>query len=431
VGMSTKRGAATAAAAKIGAQLSGETSKVSHDKRCGPRKKVDPLIFKDEKEQTRRFENARSGSSILERSDVKTLLRRIEESDPNFTVILKIKESLVSDINSLVIDEIIRALYKNKVCQALYIQNLDPAIGDNQIKSLMELLKHRTNIWCVNIGESYKVTRAGWKHFLKELPKTFVTHMYASEHVIDLEMKNAMRDAIRSNRKKHTKHCSVRNIRVIERCTNCWWNPINHIKHAVQARLDRKEAAKNAKLLAKLAEQEERENAKKRKRNEPIEITPSFTAYWKDGWSDEKPWKFKCKCGEVSSSYEFHQYMPIGRQYQCTQCEIWAHVHCVLGEQYTDDVLEELDTVLCNACLSKTKRETFMKFRSEGVRIKVDGRGDMTYEIDDSIVAPVTEADQTIKNLLDDSSNEKESGESQGETDNGASSSSSMSPTSL
>jgi hypothetical protein len=46
---------------------------------------------------------------------------------------------------------------------------------------------------------------------------------------------------------------------------------------------------------------------------------------------DGKPWKFKCKCGEVCSSYEKSIFHPAGQWYECSKCEIWSHVHCNLG----------------------------------------------------------------------------------------------------
>ena len=53
-------------------------------------------------------------------------------------------------------------------------------------------------------------------------------------------------------------------------------------------------------------------------------------------------WKFKCRCGEVCSSYENPREYPAGRMYECTKCNIWSHVSCVLGTTITD---AELATV--------------------------------------------------------------------------------------
>jgi hypothetical protein len=172
-------------------------------------------------------------AALLERADVQVLLTKIRQNHSD-TVVLKIKDMILSDINTVVMDEILLALAKNTVCQALYVQNLDRAIEDKQLRNLVELLKKRC-IWNLNIGETYFVSQNTWSYFCDELLNTSVTHLYVSEHVIELEMKNQMRENIRKNRKKHNMHCSLENLRVIERCTNMWWNPINAIRHQLEA----------------------------------------------------------------------------------------------------------------------------------------------------------------------------------------------------
>ena len=49
-------------------------------------------------------------------------------------------------------------------------------------------------IWCINIGETYEVSNEGWRFFCDSLSQTYVTHLYVSEHVISMELKNKMRD---------------------------------------------------------------------------------------------------------------------------------------------------------------------------------------------------------------------------------------------
>ena len=78
----------------------------------------------------------------------------------------------------------------------MYVQNISRAMGDTQLKSLLELLK-RKQIWCLNIGENYEVTKAGWEYFCNTLPETSITHLYVSEHVIHIDLKNKMREHIR------------------------------------------------------------------------------------------------------------------------------------------------------------------------------------------------------------------------------------------
>lgn len=165
---------------------------------------------------TRDFASAR-----LCRSDVRNLLEKIQSNHED-TVVLKIKNHLHADINDVVMDAIIEALSKNTVCQALYAQNLVKAVGDKQIEDIIALCSKK-KIWCVNLGENYSVTSAGWNKFCRDLPVTFITHLYVSEHTINIDLKNLMRDHIRANRKKHDLHCSMKNLGVIERCTNMWW----------------------------------------------------------------------------------------------------------------------------------------------------------------------------------------------------------------
>merc|ERR1719491_1983983 len=73
-------------------------------------------------------------------------------------------------------------------CQALYIQNFNRGMHDKQIERLAEVLQSRPNIWCLNVGETYNVKSKTWEKFARALKKTHVTHMYASEHTISLEL---------------------------------------------------------------------------------------------------------------------------------------------------------------------------------------------------------------------------------------------------
>ena len=263
----------------------------------------------------------------LERSEVKLLLGKIKGNHPD-TVVLKIKDHLRADIPASVVDAIIDALKTNKVCQALYMQNLSKAFGDKQLKSLSGLLQSKV-IWCLNLGENYEVQPSSWIEFCENLPQTFVTHLYVSEHVIHIELKNLMRLHIRNNRAKHDKHSSMKNIQVIERCTNMWWNPINAIRHQLENQINLKAT---------------KEKLDVRKVSVPRELTPSDPAYWAEGYGKggEKPWKFNCVCGETCSSYENYRYHPTGPQYECTSCGTWSHVSCVLGISITEEDLEEL-----------------------------------------------------------------------------------------
>jgi hypothetical protein len=105
------------------------------------------------------------------------------------------------------------------------VQNLSKAFGNDQLTKLLTLLKTKS-IWCLNIGENYEISNKAWSQFCEALPLTSVTHLYVSEHVISIELKNKMRGYIRENRKKHVMHCSMKNLSVIQRCTNMWWYAI-------------------------------------------------------------------------------------------------------------------------------------------------------------------------------------------------------------
>ena len=97
----------------------------------------------------------------------------------------------------------------------------------------------------------------------------------------------------------------------------------------------------------------------KKPRTDPnILLKPEYTAFWAEGIGKggDKPWKFRCLCGEVCSSYENYRYHPVGRMYECSRCEIWSHVDCVLGPQTTDEDLEEIVDLLCSHCNSKISR---------------------------------------------------------------------------
>ncbi|KAL7555812.1 hypothetical protein ACA910_002276 [Epithemia clementina (nom. ined.)] len=160
--------------------------------------------------------------------NTQVLLHKLCSSDDDM-VVLKMKK-YVSDpaTPSVVIDAVLDALEENTNCESLYIQNYNEGMCDAQVLRLLEILKKPScKIWCLNIGETYKVKRKTWKKFARGLRHTKITHMYASEHTISPELKDYIRSTIRDNRKKHTMHIDPDNLDTIVRCTHCWWNPIN------------------------------------------------------------------------------------------------------------------------------------------------------------------------------------------------------------
>lgn len=60
------------------------------------------------------------GLYLLDRSDVKTLLKRIKTNHKD-SIVLKIKDQIIAEITSAVFDAIIQALWKNTKCQVRYL----------------------------------------------------------------------------------------------------------------------------------------------------------------------------------------------------------------------------------------------------------------------------------------------------------------------
>jgi hypothetical protein len=108
------------------------------------------------------------------------------------------------------------------------MQNFNEGMRDDQVLHLLKVLQQPScKIWCLNIGETYKVKMKTWEKFTNGLQSTKITHMYASEHTITAELKDQIRETIRCNRVKHNMHCDPNNLDTIVQCTHCWWNPIN------------------------------------------------------------------------------------------------------------------------------------------------------------------------------------------------------------
>jgi len=166
--------------------------------------------------------------SALNSPKVKQLLDFLKTNHPDM-VVLKMKKYVPDSATpQLVIDTVLDALEENTNCEALYIQNYNEGMRDEQVLRLLKILQLPScKIWNLNIGETYKVKHKTWKKFAKGLKKTKITHMYASEHTISAELKDFIRSTIRDNRSKHTMHIDPNNLDTIVKCTHCWWNPIN------------------------------------------------------------------------------------------------------------------------------------------------------------------------------------------------------------
>ena len=63
------------------------------------------------------------GLHLLDRNDIKTLLKRIRMNHKD-SIVLKIKDQIIADITSVVFDAIIQALWKNTKCQVSYFYDI-------------------------------------------------------------------------------------------------------------------------------------------------------------------------------------------------------------------------------------------------------------------------------------------------------------------
>ena len=165
--------------------------------------------------------------SVLDSPKLRSLTDKLRGNDSDM-VVLKMKQH-INDPNTptVVLDAVLAALEDNTNCQALYIQNFNEAMRDEQVLHLLRILQlPHCHIWCLNIGETYNVKMKTWRIFARGLKRTKITHMYASEHTITPKLKDTMRNNIRANRSKHRMHIDPTNLDVIVRCTHCWWNPM-------------------------------------------------------------------------------------------------------------------------------------------------------------------------------------------------------------
>jgi len=164
--------------------------------------------------------------SLLNAPKLLELLEKLRNDDQDIKV-LKMKQFLPGmDAPTAALDIVLDALEVNTSVQSLYIQNYNEGMRDAQVLHLLKILK-RGYIWCLNLGETYNVKAKTWRKFARGLRHTNLTHYYMSEHIIDTELKDKIRSIIRNNRSKHSRHIDPNNLEVIERCTHCWWNPIN------------------------------------------------------------------------------------------------------------------------------------------------------------------------------------------------------------
>lgn len=119
---------------------------------------------------------SRRASGQTESRELKELITLIKSNHVD-TIVFKIKHYISSDINEYSMNKILNALLKyNTICESLYIQNFNDGMLDKQLELLTKVLL-KGNIWCLNIGENYKITPEAWTKFAKSLANTNVTHM--------------------------------------------------------------------------------------------------------------------------------------------------------------------------------------------------------------------------------------------------------------
>ena len=93
---------------------SGDIVVERHDGRyCTRRATTNQMLIDN---YVRRSTRDQLGNHLLDRTDVQILLKRIRKNNKH-TVVLKIKDEIISDISSLVFDKIVEALWNNRVCQ--------------------------------------------------------------------------------------------------------------------------------------------------------------------------------------------------------------------------------------------------------------------------------------------------------------------------
>jgi len=187
------------------------------------------VLFDSEREESNwvRRSSRSFGKDQFDRVRVNELIESLNTDSPGFEV-LRLKNYIYADTNKRVLEEVLHAIRSNTSVQALYIQNMEEAMDDEMLELLTVTLQKNLKIWCLNVGENFKVTRKGWEKFTQGLQLTHVTHMYAgSETTVTGELKVRMRSVIRSNRAKHSLHNDPNNFNVIKQIGQMWWNPRN------------------------------------------------------------------------------------------------------------------------------------------------------------------------------------------------------------
>lgn len=164
------------------------------------------------------------------------LLSLISSNSTDFQhrgAVLRVKQYLRADAGTRELDAVIEALRSNTRIQAVYLQNFERGMRDEQLKRLTEVLKANRNIWALNVGENLEISLAAWKEFTDALEETCVSFLYVSEHHLirsSPPLKPRMRAAIRANRDRLLLEGRVPTAGLARLIQNMWWNPTSWLE---------------------------------------------------------------------------------------------------------------------------------------------------------------------------------------------------------
>lgn len=89
----------------------------------------------------RRRSSRKITTEDCKRRDIQELIENIRKNDGcSVPVVLRIKNYVSSDINARVVDKILDALMENEHVEALYIQNFEEGMLDDQLEKLSKVL---------------------------------------------------------------------------------------------------------------------------------------------------------------------------------------------------------------------------------------------------------------------------------------------------
>ena len=188
-----------------------------------------------------------------------------------------------------------------------------------------------------------------WSWFIKQLSNSHVTHGFLSSssdasgnHLLSAELIEKAKVTLRSNRKKHSLHCSPSNLSLIRQCDSLWWSPYKgYLYHVYRM--------ESASVYGD-------HGSKKQGQLSPA---PSTRSQHRAGSADgKKEWEFRCVvCRQYCSSLDPVAKHAVGSMFECSVCKIWSHVDCLFlldkippAERITEVDITELDvspSVLC------------------------------------------------------------------------------------